>query len=165
MFSRIFGFSSTPIIRVNFEDVQYVSRQSNECVLINTLPDNEQDCLIRNTTNSRSEEDTVNRLMETAKSLMDTWIIVYGRNGSDLSVERKATQLQSIGFSRIAIYSGGMLEWLLLQDIYGSAEFPTTMAMIDILRYKGSRQCNIDGNSASSSSSSSSSAMRFLTNH
>ena len=163
MFSRIFGFSSSPVVRVNFEDVQYVSRPTNGCVLINTLPENEQDCLIRNTINSRSEEDTINRLMETAKSMMETWIIVYGRNGSDVTVERKATQLQSLGFSRIAVYSGGMFEWLLLQDIYGSNEFPTTIPMLDILRYKGSRQCNIEGNSASALSSSS--AMRFLTNH
>lgn len=164
MFSRLFGFSSSPIVRVNFEDVQYVSRQpNNDCFLINTLPENEQDCLIRNTIISRSEEDTINRLMETAKSLMETWIIVYGRNGSDMSVERKATQLQSLGFSRIAIYSGGMLEWLLLQDIYGSNEFPTTIPMLDILRYKGSRQCNIDTNSSSVFSSSS--AIRFLTNY
>ena len=35
------------------------------------------------------------------------------------------------------IYIGGLFEWLLLQDIYGDDEFPTTTKIIDILKYKG----------------------------
>ena len=30
-----------------------------------------------------------------------------------------------------------MFEWLLLQDIYGDDEFPTTTKELDILKYKG----------------------------
>jgi hypothetical protein len=29
-----------------------------------------------------------------------------------------------------------MFEWLLLQDIYGAASFPTTSKELDILKYK-----------------------------
>jgi hypothetical protein len=35
------------------------------------------------------------------------------------------------------VYIGGLFEWLLLQDIYGDEEFPTTAKIIDILKYKG----------------------------
>ncbi|GAI73259.1 unnamed protein product [marine sediment metagenome] len=32
----------------------------------------------------------------------------------------------------------GYLKWLLLQDIYGKDEFPTTSEELDILKYKAS---------------------------
>ena len=31
---------------------------------------------------------------------------------------------------------GGLFEWLLLQDMYGSDEFPTTNKELDVLKYK-----------------------------
>ena len=36
----------------------------------------------------------------------------------------------------VFIYSGGMFEWLCLQDIYGNELFPTTKKELDILKYK-----------------------------
>jgi hypothetical protein len=36
----------------------------------------------------------------------------------------------------IYLYVGGLFEWMLLQDIYGKEEFPTTTKVLDILRYK-----------------------------
>jgi hypothetical protein len=36
-----------------------------------------------------------------------------------------------------------MFEWLLLQDIYGAAEFPTTKKELDLLKYKPSQLLNI----------------------
>jgi len=32
-----------------------------------------------------------------------------------------------------------LFEWLLLQDIYGYDEFPTTIKVLDILKYKPSK--------------------------
>jgi len=57
----------------------------------------------------------------------------------DTTVEKKYKQLASLGFSEIYLYSGGMFEWMILQDIYGNAEFPTTSKVLDILKYKPSR--------------------------
>ena len=34
------------------------------------------------------------------------------------------------------MYTGGIFEWLLLQDIYGKDEFPTTSEELDILKYR-----------------------------
>ena len=65
-------------------------------------------------------------------------IIIYGENSSDNSIVKKYYQLQKLGINNIFIYMGGLFEWLLLQDIYGNDQFPTTTEIIDILKYKGS---------------------------
>jgi len=44
----------------------------------------------------------------------------------------------------VYIYSGGLFEWLLLQDIYGSDLFPTTNDKVDFLKYKGRKKLNIN---------------------
>ena len=54
------------------------------------------------------------------------------------SIVKKYYQLQKLGINNIFIYMGGLFEWLLLQDIYGNDQFPTTTEIIDILKYKGS---------------------------
>ena len=36
----------------------------------------------------------------------------------------------------VYVYPGGLFEWLLLQDIYGEDNFPTTLKELDILKYK-----------------------------
>ena len=41
------------------------------------------------------------------------------------------------------IYSGGLFEWLLLQDVYGKDEFPTMGCELDILKYKGNKRFGI----------------------
>jgi hypothetical protein len=66
-------------------------------------------------------------------------IVVYGKNAGDPNVEKKYQQLVSLGFSDIYIYSGGMFEWMLLQDIYGAREFPSTSKELDILKFRGER--------------------------
>jgi len=40
------------------------------------------------------------------------------------------------------VYPGGLFEWLLLQDIYGEDNFPTTKKEMDILRFKGKQIFN-----------------------
>ena len=63
-------------------------------------------------------------------------IIVYGKNNTDDTAEKKYQQLIDLGFSNVYLYYGGLFEWLLLQDIYGETEFPTTKKVLDILKYK-----------------------------
>ena len=62
-------------------------------------------------------------------------IIIYGKNWDDPSVGRKFNQCSSLGFDTY-IYKGGIFEWLLLQDVYGSDEFPTNGKENDLLKYK-----------------------------
>ena len=57
-------------------------------------------------------------------------------NNNDESVIKKYKQLVSLGFENTYIYLGGMFEWLLLQDIYGNDNFPTTSRELDIMKYK-----------------------------
>ena len=49
---------------------------------------------------------------------------------------KKYKQLISLGFSRVFIYSGGLFEWVLLQELYGENEFPTTGKVKDFLKYR-----------------------------
>lgn len=107
------------------------------CIFINTLPENKQACLIPTTTVSSDEEGTINKLL---KNNSDVEIIIYGMNNNDESVIRKYKQLVSLGFQNIYIYLGGMFEWLLLQDIYGIENFPTTSRELDIMKYKPSKK-------------------------
>ena len=99
------------------------------------MPD-EQDCLIKNTINYKLEEKFIN---DNIKNLSRN-IIIYGKNSNDETVHKKYTQLIQLGFANVFIYTGGMFEWLCLQDIYGSDEFPTTSRELDILKYKALSQ-------------------------
>ena len=54
------------------------------------------------------------------------YIIIYGKNSIDITAENKYNQIKSLGFINVLLYSGGLFEWLLLQDIYGKDEFSTT---------------------------------------
>ena len=63
-------------------------------------------------------------------------IIIYGKNSNDITVITKYNQLIGLGFNNVAIYLGGIFEWLLLQDIYGYDNFSTTSKQIDILKYR-----------------------------
>jgi|UniRef100_A0A6C0CJ57 rhodanese-related sulfurtransferase len=125
--------NQTSIQRINFEDIQETIKDNKKNILINTLPSNLQDCLIPNTINIDQEENLINNLLKTDKS---TTIIIYGKNVNDITVYDKYEQLIKLGFSRIYIYPGGIFEWLCLQDIYSSDNFPTTKKQLDILKYK-----------------------------
>ena len=50
--------------------------------------------------------------------------------------------MNDLGFVNINIYTGGMFEWLLLQDIYGNDEFKTTKRELDILKYRPDSKLN-----------------------
>lgn len=122
------------IQKANFEDVQQAILQRNTtAVLISTMPTHET-CLIFGTTPFSFEEELINNLM--TKKKKDVLILVYGRNTNDESVLAKYKQLQSLGFTNVHVYLGGMFEWLLLQEVYGSVNFQTTTKELDLLKYK-----------------------------
>ena len=132
MFSGLF---QTTYKKISFEDLQYAIDKTDTFIIINTLPAVEQDCLIKNTISYQMEEKCINELMN-QYDFKSRKFIVYGKNVVDESVDKKYKQLISLGFTEVYIYSGGLFEWMLLQDIYGKDEFPTTRKVLDILKYK-----------------------------
>ena len=64
-------------------------------------------------------------------------IYIYGLNYADSTVYNKYDQLCALGLENVYIYPGGLFEWLLLQDIYGIDDFPTTKNELDHLKFKG----------------------------
>ena len=136
-----FKMGNTQSIRkINFEDIQTIIKTPELYLLINTLSDNEQHCLIKNTVSIHQEELLINKYLRSGKNI---YIIVYGKNSNDERIYKKYQQLLSLGFYNVFIYMGGMFEWLLLQDIYGTDDFPTTSKQLDVLKYKPSPILNI----------------------
>ena len=120
--------------KVNYENIQELIKNSDNNYIINTLENNLQDVLIPKTINYYEEENIINSLISNYN--FNEVIIIYGKNSSDETIIKKYMQLKKYGFINIYIYSGGMFEWLLLQDIYGKDLFPTKGYTLDILRYK-----------------------------
>ena len=120
--------------KANFEDVQKIINNEIGGILINTMNPNEQSCLITNTTSIIEEELIMNNYIKTDKKIN---IIIYDKNSDEMRILKKYRQLVDLGFLNVYIYTGGLFEWLLLQDIYGSTEFPTTTKELDILKFKG----------------------------
>ena len=119
---------------INFENMQFAIKNNNDFIIINTLESDNQDCLIKNTILASDEEKILNKML-TDYNEPDKNIILYGKNANDNTVDEKYDQLINMG-SNVYIYSGGLFEWLLLQDIYGVDEFTTTSRQLDILKYK-----------------------------
>ena len=120
--------------KINYENIQELIKNSDNNYIINTLENNLQDVLIPKTINYYEEENIINSLISNYN--FNEVIIIYGKNSSDETIIKKYMQLKKYGFINIYIYSGGMFEWLLLQDIYGKDLFPTKGYTLDILRYK-----------------------------
>lgn len=133
--------NSQSIKKINYEDVQFVTKNSEVHLLINTLNEHEQDCLIPNTININKEVELINNFIKTGNKQVK--IIIYGENCNDEKLYTKYNQLTSLGFYNVYIYPGGLFEWLMLQDIYGTNEFPTTKRELDILKYKPHKVLNI----------------------
>jgi len=121
------------ICKINFEDIQNKIEKENDFILISTLSEDLQNCLIYKTVQSNKEIEVINSLLKNDKK---RHIIIYGKNSYDMLVLKKYKQLIQLGFENISIYTGGIFEWLLLQDIYGDDMFKTTNNVIDILKYK-----------------------------
>ena len=124
------GNQLTTINKVNFEDIQTLNRKSY--ILINTLKKENQSCLIKGTLPIEQEINVINQNIKSS----DMKIIIYGRNTNDDSIIIKYQQLYRLGLCNTYIYPGGLFEWLCLQDIYGSDQFPTTSRELDILKFK-----------------------------
>ena len=126
------------INKANYAYVQRCVHNANETIiLINTLPYDKQECVIKNTISASTEEELINKYLKSNKSIK---ILIYGENCSDNRVILKYNQLYKLGFINLYVYLGGMFEWLLLQDIYGDDEFPTTSKIIDLLKYGGNNE-------------------------
>lgn len=125
---------SNNIKKIGFEDIK-IAIHNRQTIIINTLLSSEQSCLIKNTADIQEEEKIINDLLDNYK-MKKIHIIVYGKNNTDDTAEKKYQQLIDLGFSNVYLYYGGLFEWLLLQDIYGETEFPTTKKVLDILKYK-----------------------------
>lgn len=136
--------NSNSINKVNFENVQDAINNNNintadsSLLIINTLDEHNQGCLIQNTISPQNEVEILNSIIKkrNAKAIN---IIIYGANSNDDRLYKKYTQLVKLGFSNTFLYIGGLFEWMLLQEIYGSEEFPTTTVEIDILKFNPSK--------------------------
>ena len=135
--------NSNSIQKVNFEDVQYLLNKKDNYLLINTLSDTEQECLITTTITAEKEVELLNSYLKTQHKYIIK-IIIYGKNSNDDKIHTKYKQLVSLGFYNVYIYTGGLFEWMLLQDIYGEKEFPTTKKELDILKFKPNKKLGIE---------------------
>ena len=115
---------------IAFEQMQIYSK-SNDYLLINTLKEDMQHCLIINTIPAKQEVSAVEKALKDNKPF-----VIYGMHHYDSTLLRKYQQLKNLGAGIIYVYGGGMFEWLLLQDIYGDEEFPTSGKELDILKYE-----------------------------
>jgi len=132
----LFQSSSKNSTKITFEDIQYALKHKSDFIIINTLSVTEQNCLILNTIPYDTEERVMNELLNNYTT-KEKRIIIYGKNTNDDTVEKKQNQIRGLGFTEVYVYMGGMFEWMLLQDIYGHSEFPTTSKVLDILKYRG----------------------------
>lgn len=125
------------IPKVSYEDIQMiVYRNQNlaySVLLINTLPEKMQHCLIKTTVDIRIEEQVINEHISNNRNIM---IIIYGKNSNDISILNKYEQLVKLGFINVHIYTGGLFEWLLLYELYGKELFKITKYERDHLKYR-----------------------------
>lgn len=126
--------NTQPLRKVSFEDIKQAIQHPDKYFIINTLKPGEQDCLIPHTIPCTEEERRINKCLDNKQNSLP--IIIYGRNNNDDTIVKRYHQLSTLGFSNVYLYSGGMFEWLLLQDIYGADNFPTTRKHLDILAFR-----------------------------
>jgi hypothetical protein len=116
--------SSTP--KYSFHELQ---KKKGEFILINTLPLNKQNYLIKGTMPALEESEKINDYLYKNKKIE---IIIYGLDYQDPTVSKKFIQLKTLGFENVFVYIGGIFEWALLQEVYGS-NFPTEGTLTDPL--------------------------------
>lgn len=128
------------IVRIGFETMKkymmmmMMNKNGNDVFIINTLSMNEQHCLLLNTLEAQQEEKIINDFVQDYN--FNVVLVVYGKNAYDLTAENKCKELMKLGFCNVHWYVGGMFEWLLLQELYGKDEFPTTHDCKDLLYYR-----------------------------
>lgn len=123
--------SNSSSLLAGYDDMQR-SLGDARTTVISTMPKSKQSCLIRGTVSAAEEEDVVNSLL---KQNVGARIVVYGLNCTDGTPMLKKKQLLSLGFKDVRVYSGGLFEWLLLQEVFGNDAFPTDGSDLDIIKY------------------------------
>ena len=109
-----------------FQELQQ-RKDYNTGLLVNTLPLHRQQYLIKGTLPGLEESSKINEYLHKNKQVH---IVLYGLDCNDRSVMTKFAQLKTLGFSNVFIYRGGLFEWSLLQEVYGS-NFPTEGTLAD----------------------------------
>lgn len=128
----VMGNTASAQITANFEDIQNGITRKNG-ILIHVMDD--ESILISGTIKMTIEATKINELM--TEHNYDINIIIYGRNVDDYEIlSKKRTQLMSLGFRNVWFYPGGLFEWILLRDIFGTQQFLTTTEIKDILKYR-----------------------------
>lgn len=117
-------------IKIPFISFIDIEKNLNNYIIINTLDLNIQNCLILNTIPAINETECINKLNK--KDI----IVVYGKNCRDRTPLYKYNQLKKLGFENVYVYMGGLFEWCILQEIYGTENFKTTTKCSDLLIYK-----------------------------
>ena len=95
--------NSQTIQKINYEDIQYAIKNSEKYLLINTLVESEQNCLIPNTININKEIEMINNFIKMGNKQVK--IIIYGRNCNDEKIYSKYNQLNSLGFYNLYVYT------------------------------------------------------------
>lgn len=93
-------------------------------LIFGTLTSEEEEAVINGMLDEGMNENTQHSEEGILIDLDDVLIVVYGQGSGDESVLKKVKLLRSLGFGNTFCYLGGMMEWLLLRDIYGEVEFP-----------------------------------------
>ena len=111
--------------------IGYETVNSKNYTLITTLNDN--DCFIKNTLTPEEEIVFINECISRNSQKN---IIIYGKNYLDKTIYDQYNKLNSLGFDKVYLYPGGIFEWLLLQETFGSDMFETNYVENDILKYR-----------------------------
>jgi hypothetical protein len=133
-------FRRPEVERITYEEMQRATKDTNEFI-VSTLPIGEQSCLVLRTLTPVEEEKRLNDCLKKGEASRP--VVVYGRNAGDRSPEKKCAQLVGLGFTSVRLYAGGLFEWALLQDIYGTELFPTTSACKDPLMFARAQQLRL----------------------
>jgi hypothetical protein len=124
--------SINSIKKYNFEDMRSAILIKDN-LIINTLAEDNQECLIQGTIDIKRETSILNDSLSKTKGKL---IVIYGMNNNDEKIFIQYKKLTDLGFTNVYVYIGGLFEWLLLQEIYGQEHFPTTTHELDHLKYK-----------------------------
>jgi len=137
----MFSWTTQPAKTVNKRTIGFTDMKhavQNNYVILNTLAETQQGCLIKGSLQAAEEESIMNDFLEHEET--DKLIVVYGAHSCDDSVDKKVDELHEVGFRRVYVYVGGLFEWLLLQDVFGVNEFPTTTRCTDLLVFQPTRR-------------------------
>lgn len=111
-------------LKCSFQELQ---KKKGNFILINTLPLHKQEYLIKGTMPALEESKRINEYLYKNKKIE---IVIYGLDAQDPSISKKYIQLKTLGFENVSVYMGGIFEWALLQEVYGS-NFPTEGSLSD----------------------------------